>query len=140
MGPEFGFLRTWIGMAHLEKHRIPEAIRELEAAAKSLPIPTTLGFLAIGHARAGRTADEERIVDELVGLSKKQYVCPFEVAAVFSALDRQDEAYQWMDKGVADRADSMIYLRSKPWLRSLRKDPRYPALVRRVGFPVRSLP
>jgi len=38
-------------------------------------------------------------------------------------------------KGVADRADCMIFLRAEPWLHPIRSDPRYAGLVRSVGFP-----
>jgi len=132
--PDFGFIRSSLGVGYVESNRIPEGIRELEAAVKSLRVPTTLGFLAIGYARAGRTSDAEPIIGELVEMAEKQYVCPFEVGAAFAALGRNDEAFHWMNKGLADRADCMIYLRLEPWLNGLHGDPRYEALVRSVGF------
>lgn len=42
-----------------------------------------------------------------------------------------------VQKGVADRADCVIYLRSEAWRRGLQCDPRYLDFVRRIGFPER---
>jgi TolB-like protein/Flp pilus assembly protein TadD len=132
--PTFFPVRSILGMAHLEKKQIDAGVRELETTVRSLRVPTTLGFLAFGYARAGRKAEAEALLAELTALSKKRYVCPFEVAVAYSALGQLDDSFTWMKKGVAARADCMIYLRSEPWLRSIRSDPRYAALVRDIGF------
>lgn len=71
----------------------------------------------------------------IADIDSREYVCPFEVGAAYAALGRNDEAFMWMYKAVADRADCMNYLRAEPWLAPIRSDPRYPALVRSVGFP-----
>jgi tetratricopeptide (TPR) repeat protein len=133
--PEFGFMRSVLGITHAEKHEFPQAIHELERAARSQRVPTTLAFLAHGYAVSGRKIDAEKIVGELVSMADHQYVCPFEVAQAFASLGRKDEAFHWMNKAVDDRADCMIWLRAEPWLDTIRSDSRYSALVRRVGFP-----
>jgi len=46
-----------------------------------------------------------------------------------------DEALAWLDKAYAERSDYMPYLKLEPMLDSLRSDPRFDALVRRVGLP-----
>jgi hypothetical protein len=54
--PEFGFMRSVLGSTHAEKHEFPQAIHELERAARSQRVPTTLAFLAHGYAvSAGRS-------------------------------------------------------------------------------------
>ena len=135
--PGFALMRSMLGMVYIEKGRVKEAIGELEAAVQSQRIPTTLGFLAHGYAVARRKPDAERILGELISLSAKKYVCAFEVATAFASLGQLDTAFTWMDKGIADRADCMVWLRSEPWLQSIRGDARYAGLGRRVGFPQR---
>jgi tetratricopeptide (TPR) repeat protein len=133
--PGWGPHRSFLGLAYMQKNNLAHAIRELEAAARYQPIPTTLGFLAMGYARAGRTAEAEKILKDLVAQAERHYVCPFEVAAAFAVLGRNDDAFSWMDRGVAERADCMVFLRSEPWLHGIHSDPRYAELMRRVGFP-----
>lgn len=133
--PRFGLMRSVLGLNLAERGLFPEAIHELEKAVESLRVPTTLAFLAQGYAQAGRVADAERVLEDLVALAKRQYVCPFEVASAFVTLGRKEDAFAWMSKAVADRADCMIWIRSEPWLDPIRNDARYAAIVRQVGFP-----
>ena len=133
--PRFGIMRSVLGLNLAERGVFPEAIQELEKAVEMQGIPTTMAWLAQGYARAGRRADAERAMTDLVALANRQYVCPFEVASAFVVLGRNEEAFKWMSKAVADRADCMIWLRSEPWLEPMRSDPRYKTLVRQVGFP-----
>jgi hypothetical protein len=76
---------------------------------------------------------------ELVPLSNRQYVCPFEVAVAFAALGRHDDVFTWMNKGVAGRADCMIFRRAEPWLRPFRSDARYAGWFAVSAFPERSV-
>jgi TolB-like protein/Tfp pilus assembly protein PilF len=133
--PEFGFMRGMLGLIHGQKGEFAEAIRQLERSVQSIKVPTTLANLVLGYAQAGRQADAERIMSELLATADRQYVCPFEVAAAFAAMGRKEEAFQWMNKSIADRADCMIWLREEPWLDLIRSDPRYSELVRQVGLP-----
>jgi tetratricopeptide (TPR) repeat protein len=131
--PNFGLLRSAKGISQVMRGDLG-GVAELEKAVTTQRVPTTLAFLAHGYEAAGRKADGNRLVDELVTMAGDHYVCPFEVAQAMVSLNRIDEAFQWMQKGVQHRADCMIALRSEPWLEPMRSDPRYPALVRAVGF------
>lgn len=74
-------------------------------------------------------------MSQLVSLTKQQYVCPFEVGAAFASMGRKEEAFAWLNKSIADRADCMIWLRAEPWFAPIHDDPRFSELVRQVGFP-----
>jgi len=133
--PRFGVLRALLGTNLAERGMFPEAILELEKAVEYQRVPTTMAWLAQGYARAGRKKEADRAMTELVSLAKTQYVCPFEVATAFAVLGRNDEAFEWMNKTVEERADCSIWLRSEPWLAHIHGDPRYKSLVRQIGFP-----
>ena len=133
--PRFVLARVILGVAHAQKGEYSEAIGELESAARMQAVPTAFGFLAYAYGAAGRSRDAERVLSRLVRVANKQYVCPFEVATGYITIERLDEAFEWMEKGLQARADCMIWLRSEPWLDGLRKDARYASLVKRIGFP-----
>jgi TolB-like protein/DNA-binding winged helix-turn-helix (wHTH) protein/Flp pilus assembly protein TadD len=132
--PEFGIMRSVLGLAHAEKGDFPAAIGQLERAVESQKVVTTLAFLAQGYARAGRRMDADRIMSQLLSRATTEYVCPFEMGAAFASMGRTEEAFAWLNKSVTERADCMIWLRAEPWLSPIRGDPRYAALVRQVGF------
>jgi TolB-like protein/DNA-binding winged helix-turn-helix (wHTH) protein len=57
------------------------------------------------------------------------------MAFTYSSLGNKDKAFAWLDKAVVQRNWCIVYLkRDKVW-DPLRSDPRFKALLRRVGLP-----
>jgi hypothetical protein len=51
-----------------------------------------------------------------------------------AAIGDRDRAFEWLEKALEERDPMMVYLRVHPRLDPLRGDPRFDALVRRVGL------
>jgi len=68
---------------------------------------------------------------------KDRYVCPYEMAATYTALGDADSAFKWLR--IANQAHSIcvIWLNNEPRFDSLRSDLRFHALVQEVGLPER---
>jgi len=50
-------------------------------------------------------------------------------------LGEKDQAFQWLEKSYQDHGNDLTGLKIDPLLESLRSDPRFTDLVRRVGLP-----
>ncbi len=124
----------FMGLAYAEKRDFARAIQELETAAKLEDGPTTKGFLAHVRALAGQKQEAGKLVGELRDLYQRRYVCPYEVACAYISMGDKDRAFEWMRRGVHDRADCMLWLRNEPWLDPIRSDPRYRERLKQVGF------
>ncbi|MBI3695504.1 MAG: protein kinase [Acidobacteria bacterium] len=133
--PSFAFAYAWMGIAYGQKGRFPEAVAATEKAVKLDPNPTTDHFLAIAQAAAGNKSEARRVLAKLEEMAKRQYVCAYEIAEVHVSLGDHDKALQWMQRGLKEQCDCLVWLKSEPWLDPLRVDPRYLDLVKRVGFP-----
>ncbi len=55
-------------------------------------------------------------------------------AYVMAALGERDSALVWLERAAEERAPNMVYLAIHPLWDPLRTDPRFAALVRRVGL------
>lgn len=132
--PDFGFAHANLGLAYAMRGRFPEAVAEAERGARLDDSPLMLTFLAQVQAQAGHRREALQVMEDLKQLTKRRYVCSYEVAAAYVALGDKEEAFRWFDKGVEDRSDCMPTLAVDPRLDSIRSDPRYQPLVRRVGF------
>jgi hypothetical protein len=72
---------------------------------------------------------------ELLQRSAQQYVSPYSIALLYVGLDQKDEALQWLEKAYAERSVRLINIAVHPRFASLRSDPRFAALVQRIGLP-----
>ena len=57
------------------------------------------------------------------------------MAFTYSSLGNKDHAFAWLDKAVEQRNWMIIYLKGDNVWDPLRSDPRFAALLRRVGLP-----
>jgi hypothetical protein len=47
-------------------------------------------------------------------------------------LGEKDRAFEWLEKAYEERSDLLVYLKVEPRLDSLRGDPRFADLLRRM--------
>ena len=97
----------------------------------------TLPRAALGHAYAlaGKRAEAQRVLDDLLALSKQRFVSPYDISLVHLGLGEKDKAFEWLQKAVAERVGLLVYLKVDPLFDPLRSDPRFQDLLRRMGLP-----
>lgn len=86
-------------------------------------------------ARAGCRREALTALDELRRLAGPQGPSPFLVALVYTGLEDNDHAFVWLGKAIETRAWEMPMVKASPVFDRLRSDPRFPALLARVGLP-----
>ncbi|MBZ5580265.1 MAG: hypothetical protein LAP40_27220 [Acidobacteriia bacterium] len=91
-------------------------------------------FLGVVQAAAGNKAAATELLHQIEGKAKQQYVCNYEIAQIYVSMGDRDNAFKWLNSGVNQQCDCMIWLRGEPWMASIQADPRYLDLIKRVGF------
>ena len=92
---------------------------------------------AIGHVLGtmGDHVAAESALRDLYDLSKRRYVTPYGIALVHAALGDDEAAFEWLNRSIEERTHWLVWLKLDPRWDSLRSDPRFEAVQRRVGFP-----
>jgi hypothetical protein len=67
--------------------------------------------------------------------AKHTYVDPAWIAHDNCIVDEKDRAFTWLERAYAEKSRFMAYLKVSPGFDSLRADPRYTNLLRRMGLP-----
>jgi hypothetical protein len=49
-------------------------------------------------------------------------------------MGNKDQAFAWLDRAYEERASTLPFLMTNPTLAGLRSDPRFDALLRRMGL------
>ncbi len=135
MNQNFPLARWYLGLTYEQKGMFTEAIAELnKLVVLSKRNPTYLASLGHAYAMAGQRAEGAKILDELNELSKQRYVLPYCFAVIYAGLGEKDQAFAYLQKAYEERDSWMGHLKVEPRMNSLRSDPRFTDLLRRVGL------
>jgi adenylate cyclase len=126
----------WIrGMAYQQKKLFEQAIKDYQTALQFSPNnPNFLAALGHVYASSGNTAAAHKILDTLFAENKKEPVSPFFFALVYTGLNDKENALKWLEKSYDERSGSVRYLKMEPRLQSLRNEPRYIAMMKKIGL------
>jgi serine/threonine-protein kinase len=136
MDPNFGIAHQLLGWVYTAKSMYPEAIREWQTAVKLLgEDPFVISSLGQVYGRAGRRAEAQKILDQLMERSKRGYVPAMAMATVYEGLGDKDRAFQWLAKAFEERNPMLaLGLKTDPIFDRLRPDPRFTDLLRRMNL------
>jgi eukaryotic-like serine/threonine-protein kinase len=126
-----------LGIAYEGSGRRSEAIPEYQKAVRlSEGDSDPTAALAHAYAASGRRAEAEKILLELLRQSESSYVSPYMIATIYAGLGDKDRAFEFLEKAYQEKSPDIPYfLRADLRVDSLRSDPRFQDLVRRVGLP-----
>jgi len=112
------------------------AIAEMETALQLTGrTPMSVALLALSYAEAERGQEAEQLLTELAELSTARYVSPYVISLIFAAMKQTDKALAQLEAGYRERAAWMVWMKRDPRLETLRSDPRFQDLLRRMNFP-----
>jgi len=145
LDPSYAAAYEQLSWAYALTRRHDEAATALHKYRELAGSSDTLAMSAIIAATRGRTDEALRMVSRLIdgvsrgergayGVSRGEQDA-YAVALVFTALGRKDDAFQWLDRAIKTREAGVTELKQDPFLVALRDDPRFSALLRRIGLP-----
>ena len=82
---------------------------------------------------AGHRAEGLRILHHLESNLRRQYVSPFDLATIHVALGERDKALALLETAYRERSRGMVYVNVEPEFAPLHSDPRFQAIVARMG-------
>jgi TolB-like protein/Tfp pilus assembly protein PilF len=120
-----------LGDALLLQGKADAALAEYD---KESDVSARLAGRAMAEHHLGKSAASEAALRELVEKYGDQAKLIAEVHAYRGELD---QAFTWLNRAYQRHDSELVYLKPAPFLRSLHGDPRWPALLEKVGLPVR---
>jgi tetratricopeptide (TPR) repeat protein len=105
-----------------------------------LQIQGSNAFRAQALALSGQREAALAELDRVLQLAKQRYVAAYDIAMIYAVLADKERAFQWLDRAIEDRSTPINFLAQDPALDSLHGDPRFAALVQRLGIYGRVLP
>lgn len=134
--PTFAQAYVTLGMAYLAKGRATEAVAAGEKAM-ALSGGDTYSLAAVGriYGSAGKRAEALKTLEALAERSKTRYVSPFDVAQIHVGLGDHEKSLTWLERAYREKSAALGYVNVSPFFDSLRPDPRFQDLLRRLELP-----
>jgi len=128
---------NWLGVGYEGSGQLLQAIPAYRKAVElSQGDSDPTAQLAHAYTAIGKKTEAEKILREWLRQPKTSYVSPYMIATVYSGLGRKDKAFEYLEKAYQERSPDLTYfLRADLRLDSLRRDPRFRDLMRRMSFP-----
>ena len=135
LDPNFSLAYSFLGLTYLKQARNAEAITNLEKAVElSHRGSSDLADLGYGYGVIGKRAEATAIAKELEEKYARKESNGVYIAAVYAGLGEKDKAYEWLEREFQAKAELAVIRYRIPY-ESLRDDPRYKDLVKRMGLP-----
>lgn len=113
----------------LIEHRFPEALAAAQAETNPL---VRREALALAYIALGTRAEAESMLNEM--LAKDATDGPVNIAEVYAFAGNKGAALDWLERDYAYRRAGVVYLGVDPFFKPLAYEPRYVALLKKIGM------
>ena len=90
--------------------------------------------LALAAHDLGRAEESQRALDSLI--DRDAHTAAFQIASAYAWRGEKDRAFQWLERAYRQHDGGLSVVKVAPGLRSLRGDPRYTALLKKMNLPL----
>jgi TolB-like protein/Flp pilus assembly protein TadD len=136
MNPKFPLGHFWLVRIYTSQGKYAEAEAELGKIAELrtwTPAMAAAGFL---YGLRGKRKEAEEVLRGFTDLRRQgKYASSYAIAVVDAGLGDKERALAHLEDAYRERSHWLVWLKRDPRWESLRREPRFQNLVRKVGLP-----
>ena len=132
------FFVSWLNLG--QEYALIGKFAEAEEAVRKADDLTggtsTLILGVLGHVLevAGKRDEARSILNRMLEFSQSKYASAVLIAILYWLFDEHDVAFAWFERAVEERDHWVCYPRYLPAVHEMRSDPRFKALLKKVGL------
>jgi tetratricopeptide (TPR) repeat protein len=124
----------FLGWAYEQKGDAERAIAEFQQVIRLDDAPLYMAALGHVYAASGRREEALGVLDQLRERQQHAHVSPYDFTIIHTALGEREQAFECLEKAFENRSEALVWLKVDPRLDSIRTDPRFINIQRRVGL------
>jgi TolB-like protein/Tfp pilus assembly protein PilF len=128
--PTSEFALTILGRLRLAQGRAQDALnvfRNIDDVVFSLT-----GVAMVEHT-LGHAKESQQALDEVI--AKYAHTAAYQIAEVYAWRREKDKAFEWLERAYQEQDGGLSRVKGDALLKSLRNDPRFNALLRKMNLP-----
>ncbi len=135
--PDVSKLHSALGRVLIHMGRHAEAIEHLQVVVQlSGRLPRLLGAMGQALALSGKPDEARELLREVEQQSEQRYVPSSCFALIHAGLGEHSRALDWLERGFELKELPMTAIGAHPAYDSLRAEPRFQAILRKMDLPV----
>jgi tetratricopeptide (TPR) repeat protein len=136
--PTFATAHFCLASAYWGKHMYPQVIEEQKVYGRFSGDRDSSEYafaMEHGFSLGGWQGALRKGIEALLTQRKAGYSPPYYLATLYAELGDKEQAFEWLNTTYQEHGELLMCLKTDFMLDSLRSDPRFAELVRKVGLP-----
>jgi TolB-like protein/DNA-binding winged helix-turn-helix (wHTH) protein/Tfp pilus assembly protein PilF len=131
LNPDVVAAHTMLSQIYVMQGRPQNALPEIELVHYDIVHAFLYPF---AYYALGRKKESDAALGELI--AKYHAGAAYQIAEVYAFRNQPDEAFEWLDRAYAQRDGGLIFTKVDPLLKSLHRNPRYAAFLKKLNLPI----
>jgi Predicted integral membrane protein len=132
INPNFDPAHYCLGLVYEQRRDFRSALEEIDRAPSLCNGGKCFGLQGQVLALSG---NKRGALEALSQVQRRSYASPWHVAIIYANLGDKEQTFVWLEKCYQTHEHDLVFSRLWPMFDSLRSDPRYEDLLRRIGLP-----
>ncbi len=138
--PAFPVAHQCLAYTYWDQHKYPETLREFETFYQLLGDKNWNEYAAAldsGYRSGGWPTAEKKAIEVLLTQRRANlnHISSYIIAEHYADLGDRDHTFEWLNVCYQQHNSYLVQLPTDALFDSIRSDPRYKELVRKIGFP-----
>jgi len=131
---QFAYVYQIIYLSYLQKGMIPEAVGAFEKMLVESGSMTLVEEFDAAYKTSGYEGCVRWIIDNMDRWNYVTYLRPFIYAMAYAEIGEKDKSFDWLEEAYKVNSRMITTMGVEPALDSLRSDPRFDELLKKVGL------
>jgi TolB-like protein/Tfp pilus assembly protein PilF len=134
LDPQLEVAPLALAEAYVQSSLLEQAMETLQESTAPTEDEARLAALGSVYGLSRQPERARQVLQQLEEVARHQHVSGYYFSQVYLALGETEPALDWLERAAEERSPLIVYVKVAPQFDKLRAEPRFHALLRRIGL------